>query len=55
MIVPFPAGGATDTLGRFIAERLHGYFGYELGVTILQKLLVPAQVTANTGKDCCSA
>jgi tripartite-type tricarboxylate transporter receptor subunit TctC len=27
MIVPFPAGGATDTLGRFIAERLHGYFG----------------------------
>lgn len=27
MIVPFPAGGATDTLGRFLAERLHGYLG----------------------------
>jgi len=22
MIVPFPAGGATDTLGRFLAERI---------------------------------
>jgi tripartite-type tricarboxylate transporter receptor subunit TctC len=27
MIVPFPAGGATDTLGRFLAERLHDYLG----------------------------
>jgi tripartite-type tricarboxylate transporter receptor subunit TctC len=27
MIVPFPAGGATDTLGRFLAERLHSYLG----------------------------
>jgi tripartite-type tricarboxylate transporter receptor subunit TctC len=27
MIVPFPAGGATDTLGRFMAERLHGDLG----------------------------
>jgi tripartite-type tricarboxylate transporter receptor subunit TctC len=27
MIVPFPAGGATDTLGRFLAERLHGSLG----------------------------
>ena len=27
MIVPFPAGGATDTLGRFLAERLHDDLG----------------------------
>ena len=27
MIVPFPAGGATDTLGRFLAERLRGNLG----------------------------
>ena len=27
MIVPFPAGGATDTLARFLAERMRGIFG----------------------------
>jgi tripartite-type tricarboxylate transporter receptor subunit TctC len=27
MIVPFPAGGATDTVGRFLAERLHDDLG----------------------------
>jgi len=27
MIVPFPAGGATDTLGRFLAERMRPVFG----------------------------
>src|SRR5712692_5856150 len=27
MIVPFPAGGATDTLARFLAERMHGTLG----------------------------
>ena len=27
MIVPFPAGGATDTLGRFLAERMRGILG----------------------------
>src|ERR1700675_3577188 len=27
MIVPFPAGGATDTLARFLAERMHGILG----------------------------
>src|SRR6266550_5095195 len=27
MIVPFPAGGATDTLARFLAERMRGILG----------------------------
>jgi tripartite-type tricarboxylate transporter receptor subunit TctC len=27
MIVPFPAGGATDTLARFLAERMRGVLG----------------------------
>ena len=27
MIVPFPAGGATDTLGRYLAEQMHGILG----------------------------
>jgi tripartite-type tricarboxylate transporter receptor subunit TctC len=27
MIVPFPAGGATDTLARFLAERMRGLLG----------------------------
>src|SRR5256886_1902379 len=27
MIVPFPAGGATDTLARFLAEKVHGILG----------------------------
>jgi tripartite-type tricarboxylate transporter receptor subunit TctC len=27
VIVPFPAGGATDTLARFLAERMRGIFG----------------------------
>jgi len=27
MIVPFPAGGATDTLARFLAERMRGTLG----------------------------
>src|SRR6267154_1118939 len=27
MIVPFPAGGATDTLARFLAERMRGMLG----------------------------
>jgi tripartite-type tricarboxylate transporter receptor subunit TctC len=27
MIVPFPAGGATDTLARFLAEKMRGIFG----------------------------
>jgi tripartite-type tricarboxylate transporter receptor subunit TctC len=27
MIVPFPAGGATDTLARFLGERMHGILG----------------------------
>src|ERR1700694_3990866 len=27
MIVPFPAGGATDTLARFLAEKLRGVLG----------------------------
>src|SRR5664279_3466677 len=27
MIVPFPAGGATDTLGRFLAEKLRAVLG----------------------------
>src|SRR6201996_2305420 len=27
MIVPFPAGGATDTLARFLAERMRGRLG----------------------------
>src|SRR3984885_4905629 len=27
MIVPFPAGGATDTLARFLGERMHGVLG----------------------------
>src|ERR1700687_3838529 len=27
MIVPFPAGGATDTLARFLAEQMHGILG----------------------------
>ena len=27
MIVPFPAGGATDTLARFLAEQMRGILG----------------------------
>src|SRR3982074_619867 len=27
MIVPFPAGGATDTLARFLSEKMRGIFG----------------------------
>src|SRR5258707_13230079 len=27
MIVPFPAGGATDTLARFLGERMRGILG----------------------------
>ena len=27
MIVPFPAGGATDTLARFLAEKMRGILG----------------------------
>src|SRR5262249_1938237 len=27
MIVPFPAGGATDTLGRLLGERMRGSLG----------------------------
>ena len=27
MIVPFPAGGATDTLGRFLAEKMRAILG----------------------------
>jgi tripartite-type tricarboxylate transporter receptor subunit TctC len=27
MIVPFPAGGATDTLARYLAEQMHGVLG----------------------------
>ncbi len=27
MIVPFPAGGATDTLGRLLGERMRGFLG----------------------------
>jgi len=27
MIVPFPAGGATDTLARFLTERMRGILG----------------------------
>ena len=27
MIVPFPAGGATDTLARYLAEQMHGILG----------------------------
>src|ERR1700686_5042819 len=27
MIVPFPAGGATDTLARFLAEKMRGMLG----------------------------
>src|SRR5580693_10185641 len=27
MIVPFPAGGATDTLARYLAERMRGILG----------------------------
>ena len=27
MIVPFPAGGATDVLARFLAERMRGILG----------------------------
>src|SRR5260370_16462190 len=27
VIVPFPAGGATDTLARFLAERMRGTLG----------------------------
>src|SRR6478752_8697276 len=27
MIVPFPAGGATDTLARFLAEKMRGVLG----------------------------
>ena len=27
MIVPFPAGGATDTLARFLGERMHAVLG----------------------------
>jgi len=30
MIVPFPAGGATDTLGRFLAERMKSSLGQPL-------------------------
>jgi tripartite-type tricarboxylate transporter receptor subunit TctC len=30
MIVPFPAGGATDTLARFLAERMRGILGQSI-------------------------
>jgi tripartite-type tricarboxylate transporter receptor subunit TctC len=30
MIVPFPAGGATDTVARFLAERLRGVLGQSI-------------------------
>jgi tripartite-type tricarboxylate transporter receptor subunit TctC len=30
MIVPFPAGGATDTLARFLAERMRGVLGQSI-------------------------
>jgi tripartite-type tricarboxylate transporter receptor subunit TctC len=30
MIVPFPAGGATDTLARFLAERMRAILGQPL-------------------------
>jgi tripartite-type tricarboxylate transporter receptor subunit TctC len=30
MIVPFPAGGATDTLARFLAERMRGLLGQSI-------------------------
>ena len=30
MIVPFPAGGATDTLGRYLAEQMRGILGQSI-------------------------
>ena len=37
MIVPFPAGGATDTLARFLAERMRGIFGQPVSSRILRE------------------
>src|SRR6202040_1467461 len=30
MIVPFPAGGATDTLARYLAEQMRGFLGQSI-------------------------
>lgn len=30
MIVPFPAGGATDTLARYLAEQMHAILGQSI-------------------------
>jgi len=46
MIVPFPAGGATDTLGRFLAERMRPV----LGQTIIIENVAGAAGTIGVGR-----
>ena len=46
MIVPFPAGGATDTLGRFLAERMRPM----LGQTIVIENVAGAAGTIGVGR-----
>jgi len=46
MIVPFPAGGATDTLGRFLAERMRPM----LGQTVIIENVAGAAGTIGVGR-----
>jgi len=46
MIVPFPAGGATDTLGRFLAERMRPV----LGQTVIIENVAGAAGTIGVGR-----
>jgi tripartite-type tricarboxylate transporter receptor subunit TctC len=46
MIVPFPAGGATDTLGRFLAERLRD----DLGQPVVIENVAGAAGTIGVGR-----
>ena len=46
MIVPFPAGGATDTLGRFLAEKMRA----ALGQTVIIENIAGAAGTIGVGR-----